>query len=320
MAAVALFAFFGVWLCLEGIGNIRRAAASAHWPKTEGSVTRSVAVASTSHNRADRTSSISYSADLEFRYLVNGASHATSLRHFGQLEGSTDSSEAELLRRRYPEGARVPIYYDPANPASAVTEPGFHADMLWLPSAGIFLLLPSLMFAAFLFGDSSPGAFDFGIVVFGGIFASLGLIGVLYGSIQIARAHEAVNWPRAQGQIVYDQIDSSTSVTKEEGTATRSTAYGTHLVFRYVVAGQTYFSNLRRFGQLAGAGEDWAADIAARYPKGSTFPVAYSPVNPQLAVLEPGFDTESLWLPGAGLASLLFGLAVVIFARRALAG
>ena len=217
MAAVALFAFFGVWLCLEGIGNIRRAAASAHWPKTEGSVTRSVAVASTSHNRADRTSSISYSADLEFRYLVNGASHATSLRHFGQLEGSTDSSEAELLRRRYPEGARVPIYYDPANPASAVTEPGFHADMLWLPSAGIFLLLPSLMFAAFLFGDSSPGEFDFGIVVFGGLFASLGLIGVLYGGIQIERANEAVNWPRAKGEIVYDQIDSSTSVTKEEG-------------------------------------------------------------------------------------------------------
>ena len=91
----------------------------------------------------------------------------------------------------------------------------------------------------------------------------------------------------------------------------RIEACGAHLVYQYEVHGRTYFSNQRRFRQLSGGDE-----FAAKYPE--EFPVAYSPANPQLAVLEPGFPSEGLWLPGVGLLALLFGLAAIVFARGAL--
>jgi hypothetical protein len=49
---------------------------------------------------------------------------------------------------------------------------------------------------------------------------------------------------------------------------------------------------------------------------GKEVTVHYSPLNPNLGVLEPGIDREALWLPGAGAAFLLFGLAVFIWGFR----
>ncbi len=319
-AGALAFLLLGLFCGFKGIGNLRRASASTTWPQVEATVARSATVASTSRSDSDRTTNTSYSADLEFRYQVNGAPHLTTLRHFGQIEGSTDSSEAELLRLRYPQGARIAVFYDPADPSTAVAEPGFHPGSLMLPAAGLFLILPALMFIALLAGDANAGLSEAGIVLFGAIFFSLGAIGLLCGGLQMWRAHSSEGWPRASGELVYDHIDSSESVNKQRGTlTTRGTSYGAHLVYRYPVGGRTYYSNVRRFGQLSGAGADWADAIAAKYPARSRFPVFYFTVDPQLAVLEPGLSSEALWLPGAGLASMLFGLAVIVFARRALA-
>lgn len=143
---------------------------------------------------------------------------------------------------------------------------------------------------------------------------------MLYGGVQMWRAHSSEGWPRTSGEIVCDQIDASEAVNKQRGTlTTRGKSYGAYLVYRYPVGGRPYYSNVRRFGQLSGADADWADAIAAKYPAGSRFPVSYSTVDPQLAVLKPGLSSEALWLPGAGLAGMLFGLAVMVFARRALA-
>ncbi len=46
------------------------------------------------------------------------------------------------------------------------------------------------------------------------------------------------------------------------------------------------------------------------YPVGKTVTVRYSPKTPDLGVLEPGIYNEAFWLPGAGAAFLLFGVAV----------
>jgi hypothetical protein len=67
---------------------------------------------------------------------------------------------------------------------------------------------------------------------------------------------------------------------------------------------------------LAGSAEDWADDIAARYPVGKKVKVAYLPGEPETAVLEPGIHNESWFLPGAGAAFFLFGLAVIVFPVR----
>jgi hypothetical protein len=75
---------------------------------------------------------------------------------------------------------------------------------------------------------------------------------------------------------------------------------------------------VRTFGQIAAEGGDSAWRIAKRYPVGTAVTVYYSPENPLLATLEPGIAREAWWLPGAGAAFLLFGLAVIIWGVPAL--
>ena len=310
----------GVFLVGKGISNIRQAGASANWPKTESIVARSSTTSSTSTDFSNRTTNTSYSADLEFKYRVGGKDYATSIRHFGQTDGSTDSSEAELLRLRYPAGTRVTVSYDPADPSIAAAEPGYQSDLLWLPAAGFFFIAPAVMFLLLFMGSSSSGGFGGGIVIFGGIFFLLGICGLIYGGYQLLLGRQSANWLQTTGEIVYGKLDTLESLTKTEEYRQVQTSYGPHLIYKYVVQGQTYYTNRRSFGQLSGSDEEWAAEILEKYPPGARILVSYSPDNPHLAVLEPGTSSEALWLPGAGLASLLFGAAVMTFARRALTG
>ena len=111
-------------------------------------------------------------------------------------------------------------------------------------------------------------------------------------------------------------MTSSTSVSEDdEGRETTSTTYSSPLVAEYEVSARKHYTKTRRFGQLAGSGEEWAREIAARYPTGAKVQVAYSPADPDLSVLEPGITSEAYWLPGAGAAFFLFGLIAVLVIR-----
>jgi Protein of unknown function (DUF3592) len=160
-----------------------------------------------------------------------------------------------------------------------------------------------------------------GLGMFAAIFMLIGLAMLSGGLLSLWRAYSSRSWPLARGTILYGQRDSSTTVTEDEdGTIQRSTSYGAHFVYRYEVNGAAHFSNIRRFGQLAGSSAEWAAEIAERYPLGKRVEVAYAPDDPDVAVLEPGIGSEAYWLPGAGAAFLLFGAAVAIWGIPALAG
>ena len=77
--------------------------------------------------------------------------------------------------------------------------------------------------------------------------------------------------------------------------------------------GKRHYSNTRRFGALSGADSEWANEIADKYPQGLKLPVRYHPDDPNLAVIETGISSEAYWLPGAGAAFFLFGVAAAVF-------
>ena len=311
----SLFLLLGGWLLILGLTNIWRAQASERWPRTTARVSRSDAASATSYDREEHTTSVTYSTNIEYRYQVGGREYTGSRRHFGQTEGSGDSSEAEVLRFRYPANAGITVAYDPADPSMSVAEPGFDMEALWLPGAGLGFAVPSIMFIVLWFGMSrGNGGFAIGLGIFASIFTAIGLIFLILGTTNLSRSLRSIHWPVAKGAVVYGRIDESQSRTHDgDGTSSVSTSHGAHLVYEYEVDGRKYYSNVRRFGQIAAGSDEDALDIASRYPRGSKVQVAYCPDNPGIAALETGIARESYWIPGVGAAFFLFGLAVFIF-------
>jgi hypothetical protein len=321
VAFISVVVVFGLVIVGIGSRNVWRSVASTKWPRVRGAVVESSTSLSVSKDRQTGVKSATYRARITFGYQVGDKSYTTDTLHFGQTLGSGDSSDAELQHQRYPLGAPVWVSYHPADPSIATVKPGVYADVFWLLGAGLAFALPciaGLLF--FLTMDTEVRVFGIALGLFAALICLVGGAMLAAGLVRLCRAYASQSWPVASGAIVYEQQDASTSVTTyDDDTTERATSYGTNLVFQYEVGGTMHFGNTRRFGHLDAAGKDWADEIARRYPKGTQVKVAYCPSDPDLAVLEPGIDSEAYWLPGAGLVVLLFGLAVLVWGVPALA-
>ena len=319
---LGLFIVGGLYFLYLGLKNVWLALASRNWPAVTGVVKESVTQHSQSRDRKTGATSTMYSARLRVVYTAGGLEHETGTVWIGQTEASGDSSEAELLHLQYPEGAKVEVYYDPKQPQVAALRRGLAADALWLPGAGLGFFLPGVMFLLMYFSaEHGIGGMRLGVSIFGAIFMLCGVAMLAAGGRNLWLAHASQKWPLADGEVVYSVGDSSDSVTEDEdGERTRSTSYSTRLVYRYTPGGMERYGNVWQFGQLSGASAEWAANIAEKYPKGQKLKVAYDPSNPDRCVLEPGIGSDAYWIPGIGLALLLFSLGVILIIGPAIDG
>jgi hypothetical protein len=307
-AALSIFPLIGLFLLTVGMKNVASAWDSRYWQRAEGRV-----LAAETHTSGS-SSGATYAADITIGYNVHGREYQTRNLWYGKDGGSSDSSEAELDRLRYAPGRVLPVYYNPANPSEAVVHRGLHLDLLWLLGGGLGFFLPGLMFALIFHGLETTGNIKLGVHLFGLIFVLIGGLILAVGFHNLYLAWISRDWPTAEGVITYASEDVSTSTRRDKnGHTEQTTTYSTALVYKYDVDGRTLFNNQRRFGQLAGSSEDWAAAIAEKYPQGTKVRVAYSPDDPEISVLEPGFHNEIVWVPAAGSAFFLFGAAVVVF-------
>jgi len=321
VGGLSILLVFGGYLFGIGARNVWRGLASPGWPSVVGSVTTSetsktVTPSGTPHSRSTQAASVIYSADVRFTYSIGGAEYTTTTLHFGQTLGSGDSSDAELRHARYPVGGPVRVFYKPGDPGVAAVEPGFSPEVLWLPGAGLAILLPGVMGIILYFGmtRNADSMMGLGVGIFASIFAAIGLMLLINGLVNFRRGHASQKWPTAPATITYRAIDRhDTTVEDDDGFTQHAQVSAARLVYRYEVNGIQHFGNRRRFGQLAGAGDDWARQIAAKYPQGKEVPVAYDPSDPNLAVLETGISNEAYWIPGVGAAFLLFALAAFIW-------
>src|SRR5262245_28642944 len=242
---LGLVLVIGLGLFMLGARNLWRAVASRHWPTASATVVESstsidVTPPSRSLRRSrNSVSSIMYTANIRFQYEVNGRAYRTDQIWFGQTAGSGDSSEAELRRFRYPLGEKVTVSYDPADPAIAAVHPGFQADALWLPGAGLAFLVPGLM-ASLMYKSTFTGSgMAVGLGILTQVFLPVGA-GILFvGARSVLRAWQSQRWPTTRGVVVYGTTDKSQSVTtNDDDEEFVSTTYGARFVYRYEVDGR----------------------------------------------------------------------------------
>ena len=250
LGCLALVAGFGLFLFLKGVGNVRNAIASTHWPKTTGVVVGSEQSQDTTHNRKTGAISTTYATKTTVRYRVNGQEQTTNLIFFGQTFGTSNPTEAELQKLRYPVGAAVSVAYNPHAPGVAAVKPGLHADAFWLPGAGLAFVIPSIMFAIiYLSLDAGLPGFGIGLGIFAGIFTAIGMVMLTGGLVRLWHGHVSQRWPVAPGRIIYSKNNSSTvstEVTDEVNhTVTHDVqlVYQADLIYEYEVNGQKHYNN-----------------------------------------------------------------------------
>lgn len=131
-------ALFGLPLVLFGIYFAFLASDSNSWPQVEGTVSNSrVRINSSvdqtnrafSENDSDRT----YYPELTYSYTVDGQTYSSSRYALGESAPDfKEREEAQAAASAQPAGSNVNVYYDPADPSSAVLRTGASTGS-WVP-------------------------------------------------------------------------------------------------------------------------------------------------------------------------------------------
>lgn len=150
------FAFLGAAVFIaSGVLGLRRGLRTRSWPRAEGRVLRS-AVVRESEATGEGTVD-GYRAEVRYRYEAAGAVRTGTVVHAGD-RGSVSRSRAERTAARYPEGARVAVFYDPADPDRAVLERGAGAGPAVLLAWGGACLLGGFLVLRVVCGLGGLGA------------------------------------------------------------------------------------------------------------------------------------------------------------------
>ena len=133
------------YLLVEQLEGYAQQAESASWPTAPAVITESrVSV----EPGADSTT---YSADIAYRYTVDGAPYEGDRVRLTLTQSTSDSSDARRVVDRYPAGAEVRVAYDPDDPATSVLEPGLsERDAFPFVFLSIFVSVSLLLIAALL--------------------------------------------------------------------------------------------------------------------------------------------------------------------------
>jgi len=146
----AVFAGMGGFVLVRLVQQLLRGPRSAAWPSVQGRIEQSEVRETAGEQRLPH---------LRYRYQVDGQDHEG--RHVDWAVRRMPREAAEALVARYPVGAAVEVFYDPAKPAIAVLEPGSDhnqrlAAILGGIAAGAFLLLGLAMIGFGVFSLFAP--------------------------------------------------------------------------------------------------------------------------------------------------------------------
>ncbi|OHX12786.1 hypothetical protein BI347_04190 [Chromobacterium sphagni] len=130
LIAIGVAAFAYLWR------QARLADAAQGWPSVAGRV-ESSALDWRQRCGGDNSDAREYRALLAYRYEVAGQRHLSTQRRIPEPGFSSNQALAEQIIQRYPAGATVQVYYNPARPQQACLEIGVH----WSVRAGQLIAL-----------------------------------------------------------------------------------------------------------------------------------------------------------------------------------
>ena len=283
---------------------------SSTWEAVQGRVTRSEIVAR-AHRFARDASEIKNFPSIDYSFKVNGVAYKGTRISIGD---DTAGANLDATLKRYPKGADVTVYFDPANPEDCVLERDLPKDLTkgCLGIIGIAVAVCALFYWIFtsgyriLSGAVEPG--QEGVTLFAGLFG----LALLLGFFALRSNAKAANaWPAVPGKVLVSEVEA---IRKTEDGRAR-TSYAPFVEYVYQVNGLEYHSKQIMLVVTSSGSQSSAQKIAARYPLGADVEVHYDPANPGNAALENTGYSAYLLLAGAA-----FCFAVALYASGVFRG
>lgn len=275
--------FFGGFLAIIVIKKLRQVRAASKWPSVTGhilSATASGGTVTTSHAKEDGETDMTEVrnfARIAYRYQVEGRNYTGKRISIGEDLGNDDVA-GKL--KRYPKGQIVEVFYDPADPATAVLERNLPEGCARAGLIGLALVLAVV--AIFGFGLDHAGALiapyikpgnDASSVIFAATFAALATV---FAVALWNQGRAARRWQRTQGRT---EAGRSSNIT-----------------YRYEIGGVSYSSDTVVFGQPQRSIYKLPSGTTIRgNTPGQSVTVFYNPADPTKSCLAP--RASGLWLP-----------------------
>jgi hypothetical protein len=272
------------------------------WLQTAGTVITSRVESRRTGHGSRSYSEIANTALVEYEYQVNDRSFRSDRIMIG---GGKSEVELEGVLGRYPLGAKVIVYYNPADPQQAVLERAIPAARL--RGCGILMLFPfgvplvaiqiyrySADWLIALF-DSAPYAFCFG---------TWGLATLAYAIVLTGMAVRASAWPTTSGRIVSAGVEEI-SYSDGEGTL-----FKPNITYAYEVNGRRYKGGRMTVAFPLSSNISFVSKrTLAKYPLKTKVDVHYNPKWPAESVLHPWSARLAVpWLLAVGLIALTWAL------------
>jgi hypothetical protein len=129
----------------------RKVIASRNWQSVTGKI---VKAATGSESMGEGANAVT--AEIEYEYRVNGETFRSKRISFGVQWKTNNPKPAQEMLAKYPEGSPVEVFYDSANPASAVLERYAPVNRLYWMLTGLFVGLLVLIGGMLVVFSTSP--------------------------------------------------------------------------------------------------------------------------------------------------------------------
>jgi hypothetical protein len=310
---IGIFAMIPTLIIVATVVKLWEVRQARSWPETTGTVlvSRVQATKKTPGDPGYNTTSgsnISNEPLVEYEYQVGNRNYRCRRITIGE---KTSEYEIEEILARYPVGAIVTVYYNPANPQKAVLERDVPLGKL-AGGLGCLMLffVGGPLLAAYLYFNgvawftshlARPDRAPFVAAVTG-----FGLLCALFALALIRMTQLTARWPVARGRIVASGVEAYHD-WHEPYVYRRRKLYKSVVVYEYEVKGQRYRGDRLTLGMtLSSTLTIFARRAAAKYPVGMELDVHYNPINPGESVIHARSHAHLLlWF----MAAVTFALA-----------
>ncbi len=110
------------FLVFYGLNMLIKGKASNSWPVCQGTVVSSD-IEQESKTDSYEKQTVSYRAHVVYSYLVNGTAFRSNRIAF-ETYSTSQKGKVLAIANKYPAGETITVYYDPADPNSAILEKG----------------------------------------------------------------------------------------------------------------------------------------------------------------------------------------------------